>query len=204
MDLKNILHIYTDCSIYQSDFGFGVLFIDGEDEKRYQYRTTLNHIYAEYNMREKCSTDFAETYAIIKAIENIHKKYDKIIIYMDNETAYHYLNNLNKKKIKNILTETVINTCLDVIKDLPIDIRWIKGHCGIYGNVIADKLAKNSLRRKKKIPICNLNTSKEYKEYMTNIQIHNNIYLQENKRLPGLTEILHNFQEYSNGRIIEE
>jgi len=204
MDIKNILHIYTDCSIYQSDFGFGVLFIDGEDETRYQYRTTLNHIYAEYNMCEKCSTDFAETYAIIKAIENIHKKYDKIIIYMDNKTSYQYLNKLNKKKIKNILTKTVINNCLVVIKDLPIEIRWIKGHCGIYGNVIADKLAKNSLRRKEKIPICNLNTSKEYKEYLTNIQTNNNIYLQENKSLPGLTEILHNFKEYSNGRIIEE
>jgi ribonuclease HI len=94
MDLKNILQIYTDCSIYYSDFGFGILFIDGEDEIRYQYRTTLNHIYAEYNMRDKCSTDFAETYAIIKAIENIHKKYDKIIIYMDNETSYKHLNKL--------------------------------------------------------------------------------------------------------------
>jgi ribonuclease HI len=41
----------------------------------------------------------------------------------------------------------------ELTKDLNIEVRWIKAHCGVYGNEIVDKLASIALNSD--MPTCN-------------------------------------------------
>lgn len=151
MITENILNIYTDCSEFKDEYGIGIFFIDGEKEKRFQLKTNISQLNSVYNLNEKVTTHIVETYSIIKAIDsiNIEKTYDKIVIYTDSEVSYNKLNKQIQNKKKDILYNIVIKECLEKIKKYNIEIRWIKAHCGIYGNTISDYLAKNAIKNKK-------------------------------------------------------
>lgn len=148
---------YTDASLRNNNFGIGVLFIKPYDsEKRINYKTNMKSLINEFN--EECHVKspsyIVEAYAILKALQNIYNKYDKINIYTDNAQCFDMFNDISKRKEKYKLFNKIVDKCKLLMKDKNVEIRWIRSHCGVYGNEIADTLAKKA-RKNDTQPICN-------------------------------------------------
>jgi len=171
--IEKTLDIYTDCSLKQKILGIGVLFIENEKETNFQYRTNGDLISEEFDCPTVISsTTIGELYAVYKALTEIRKDYDKIIVYTDNDSVYKLFNKLYKLKMqctkesnrrRNLLLSNISNKCYELMENLNIEIRHIKGHRGVYGNEISDKLAKNA--RVRKIPFCNENDKLKILEF---------------------------------------
>lgn len=158
---EKTLEIYTDCACTTKAYGIGVLMIDEDGcETKYQYRTTNKLINIEFEEEtSRTTTSVGEAYAILKSIENISNKYNKIILYTDNNHVFLTLNKMCRKKTKHKIFNKIILKCRELIKNKNIEFRHIKGHCGVYGNEMVDKLAKKALKDTT-IPCCNNFTDK--------------------------------------------
>lgn len=95
------------------------------------------------------SVELGEFYAIIKSLQLLDKKYDKITIYTDSLNCYNYINGFSKvkpfsnKKI-NIIKRHMMSEYEKIVENLNVvEVRHIKAHCGIYGNEKCDKMAKS-------------------------------------------------------------
>lgn len=161
--MEKNLDIYCDASETEKDIGIGILFIENEDEMFYQMKTNKNNISKFLNIEDfKNSIVICEGFAILLALKNIKKNYNKITLYTDCMTNFERLNHVKMKKKAKEPHNIIIQECLNLMKIKNIEIRWIKGHAGVYGNVIADKLSKHSRKRKK----YNLNIYKSSKKYI--------------------------------------
>ena len=153
---EKILEIYTDASGDNKN-GLGILFINpDETERQYSYKTNKQMFYELIQNKHrtpdnvKINTIQLEMMAIfvaIKELKTYSRTFDRIILYSDNLPCINYLNKQknkkNGKKIKNSVIElsNVIKRLL--LEDgINVEFRWIKSHCGVYGNEIADRLAR--------------------------------------------------------------
>jgi len=152
---EKILEVYTDCACNSHSYGIGIVFIDeNEIETKYQFKTTKNLIDIEFDTNTKNATSsVGEIYAVLKSLEIISGKYDKIYIYTDNNHTFKSLTNTCKEKSKHILFNKIIKKCRE-INISNIEFRHIKAHCDVYGNEMVDRLSKKSLKDKT-IPYCN-------------------------------------------------
>lgn len=159
---EKTLEVYTDCSPARKIYGFGILMIDDNDcELKFQFASNASLMDIEFQEdMKKTTTSIGEAYAVLKALENISRKYDKIVLYTDNNHVYETLNNHCKRKVKHIVFNKIIDKCRELMKSLNIEVRHIKAHCGVYGNEMVDKLAKDA--RKNGIPFCNDYSVKTY------------------------------------------
>jgi len=187
--MDKTLYIYTDASLRKNELGMGVLFIDGEIETRFQYRTTISWLNKEYKSSVKVSIQYGETFAILKALENLPKtKFDKYVIFTDNTSVFDNLNSIKTKKdkvSKDKLLSGLTNKCLELMKDLNIEICWIKAHCGVFGNEVADKIAKGAITNK--IPCCNENRGHKWALDLLDFEFHMTFNL---LHVPGLDHCL--------------
>lgn len=155
---EKTLDIYTDASGSTDKYGFGILFIENERETSFNYKSNINLLKKEFNIKDNRpgTTSVSEAYAIMKALQNIRKKYNKITLYTDNYHVFAKLNGLTKRlrSKKFLLFNKIIEKCQFLMKDLNIEIRHIKAHCGVYGNEIVDKLSKKA-NKSKRMPYCN-------------------------------------------------
>jgi len=155
------IDIYTDCSSRDCEnYGISVFIIEDEVQKALMYKTNLQELIKEFNVlfdgknyKSKSITIF-ECYAIFKALQWLNFQtlnYNKIRIYTDNESVFLRLNNC-KCKSRNILDKILTDHCLSIINS-NVDVRLIKAHCGVYGNEIADYIAKSALRKTENVLI---------------------------------------------------
>lgn len=129
--------------------------IENEVETRFNFKTNINLLCKEFDVKKSIgSTGIGEAYAIIKALENIKAKYDKINIYLDNHEVFYMFNSLSKKRAKKVLLNKITDKYTKLSKNKNIAINWIKGHVGVYGNEIADRLATKALKNVG-MPYCN-------------------------------------------------
>ena len=143
------IDIFTDCSGSTDELGISFVIFDEEDEQSFKFSSNvklLNNEFVTHN--DMCSVLIGECYAVFKALSHIKNQQNTIArIYTDNEHVFRLLNNQSIiRKKKNDLIKIVRRT--KRMKNNDIDIRWIKGHVGVYGNEMADKLAKNGRRKK--------------------------------------------------------
>jgi len=155
MDIENDLEIFTDASGAR---GFGILFINpDETERQYSYKITNKELHKYFNVRNKTHTYLTSSvlelfaiYVSIKKLNTYSTPYDKVIINTDSDSAYQFLNELvrsgkkrqNIRLPKNSTDRAIVVEIKRMMKEFNIEIRHIKAHCGVYGNEIADRLAK--------------------------------------------------------------
>ena len=158
---EKILEIHTDASGDNKN-GLGILFINpDESERQFSYKVNKDIFYSHINNVHVTDDDviinimqleMMAMYVAIKELETYSRSYDRIILYSDNLPCIEFLNNINSNKKENESTNSVIELS-NVIKDLlkkiniSVDFRWIKSHCGVYGNEVADRLAKVGARK---------------------------------------------------------
>jgi len=151
------MEIYTDASINGNKFGLGILFIDSNDnEKKYSFGLKIKDIRKEL-FDNKPTTDLkyikisndpniGEGLSILRSLQILTTyKNEKCVLYTDSLNFFNQLNNL--KKTRNKLHSVIINRCKRLTHKKNVDVRWIKAHVGVYGNEIADKLAKAARRK---------------------------------------------------------
>ncbi len=141
-----ILDIFTDCAGSIDSYGIGCFFMENEFEKRISYKTNISLISKEFDFDMKIGTTaIGEFYAILKALENIEGDHEKTNIYTDNEEVFFIVNGIFKRKK---LLNAIFQKFKILSKGLNVEVCHIKGHVGVYGNEIADKLAHKALRSK--------------------------------------------------------
>ena len=157
---EKILEIYTDASGDNKN-GIGILFINpDETERQFSYKVN-NQIF--YNLiknkhrtnlkLDSIQLEILAIYVAIKELQVYSRTFDKIILYSDNLISIDHLNNKKNKKNNNKSRNSVLEM-VKIIKNMliefniDVEFRWIKSHCGVYGNELADRLARVGARNK--------------------------------------------------------
>ena len=157
------IHIYTDASKEGIHVGYGWLATDND------------YIIAE-DVHSAIDTDvyLAEVMAIKEALSWVKANYTPergVTIWSDSKSA---VDTLTGHVAKNYIVLETMTILKEVDKQIPIDIKWIKGHNNNTGNEVADYLARVGAQKAKEIayafpyqPI----TSKEVKKFVHEIII---------------------------------
>ncbi|XP_023243243.1 uncharacterized protein LOC111641340 [Centruroides sculpturatus] len=131
------VNFYTDGSKTENTVGAAVYLDDPSKRHYWQSVASLNN---------HCTINQAESLAILHSLKYIktniqHFKRTTINILSDSRTALHQLNKGNRQL-------PIINNCLQIIGEIgqvvSINLYWVRGHTGIYGNEKADALAKKA------------------------------------------------------------
>jgi ribonuclease HI len=137
---KATLSAYTDGSKYQRGVGSGVVIFKGSDIIARQ----------KLKLKDRCSNNQAEQLAIHKALEEIEllNRHSisplTVIIYTDSRVSLDSLHNPNNHAF---LIEEIRKKVANLERsEWRIIFSWVKAHEGIYGNEIADRLAKEAAR----------------------------------------------------------
>lgn len=145
-----VLDIYTDARSGQSRvIHISSLIID-QDENEYHFseKTSIGLVkntWTEFRgIKFKANSTVAELfsiYRILNKVSKLNKNINKIRIYTDSHTSFEMLNGLGSPKSE--LSKKIIESMRGNIDKFNVDIMWIKSHCGVYGNEIADSLCKS-------------------------------------------------------------
>lgn len=134
--------IYTDGSKSDEGVGSGIAMFRNQ---------ALTH-QMKFRLYKTCSNNQAEQLAIMKALDslkglNIREvpvDERKVAIYTDSKITLDSLKNKNNHKY---LIEEIRNKLKSVEEDnWTVKFSWVKAHAGIYGNELADRLAKQAAR----------------------------------------------------------
>ena len=107
-----------------------------------------------------CSNYTAEIKAMITAVEKVSNMFEKgeerpkdLVVFTDSLSALEAL----EAKMSNNRDIQQLAKCIDTLHrkfDSSIELQWIPGHSGVYGNEKADKLAKDGARKEQEnIPV---------------------------------------------------
>jgi len=101
-----------------------------------------------FKLDDRCSNNQAEQLAIVKALEVIETQQVKnndpgrAVIYTDSKIALYSI--IGAKNHEHLVEEIRKRTVTLNKMNWKITFKWVKAHAGIYGNEIADRLAKET------------------------------------------------------------
>ena len=130
--------IFTDGSKSEQGVGSGVAIFTG--------KVLTEQL--KFKQDDRCTNNQAEQLAIVKALEAIETQQVKqnehrtAVIYTDSRIT---LDAIRSAKSHNHLVEEIRKRAVTLYKrNWTIEFKWVKAHAGIYGNEIADRLAKEA------------------------------------------------------------
>ena len=133
---EQLWHIFTDGSKSEQGVGSGVAVFTG--------KVLTEQL--KFKLDNRCSNNQAEQLAIVKALEVIesqqenHNGHRTAVIYTDSKIT---LDSIRSAKNHNHLVEEIRKRAVTLNKkNWKIEFKWVKAHVGIFGNEIADRLAK--------------------------------------------------------------
>jgi ribonuclease HI len=145
------LEIYTDCAGSLRDLGISFVVIDdnNEEEEIFLFKTNTRRLNKEFNSSAQTSnTSIGELYAMYKVLSYLKDNQDlRAKIYTDSMHVFLLLNDQCEYKKEGLL-KNILERCLD-IKGNNVEVFWIKGHAGVYGNELANSAAKYAKRNSK-------------------------------------------------------
>jgi ribonuclease HI len=139
---ETTVQAYTDGSKYEQGVGSGVAVFIGQ-EMAAQIKLKLD---------SRCSNNQAEQLAIIKALEAIESIHTADIntrtatIFTDSKITLDSLQNASNHAY--LIEEIRKRVAILENSKWKIEFSWVKAHVGIYGNEMADRLAKEAARSK--------------------------------------------------------
>jgi ribonuclease HI len=135
---ESLWQVFTNGSKSKQGVGSGVAVFKGQE--------LMEQL--KFKLENRCSNNQAEQLAIIKALEAIQKQqvnyneHRTVVIHMDSNIT---LDSLRNAKNHNHLVEQIRKKTVNLNKqNWKIEFKWVKAHVGIYGNEIADRLAKEA------------------------------------------------------------
>jgi len=141
--MEHTIHIYTDGSKTEQGVGSGIA-IYVNNKLSHQIKHKLNN---------RCTNNQAEQTAILKALHALETiKLDNnnprtVKVFADSEITIFSLKNAKNRKH---LIEEIRRKTNDLEKEnWLIDFTWIKAHAGHSGNELADKLAKEAIKKQR-------------------------------------------------------
>ena len=151
-DTKETLDIYVDGSFYSEapDKFYTSAFMITDNEDEYYLSNNYNADEASnlIGMKMKITSYNAETVAVYEMLKILTNVKNKVInIYTDCSSLYGMLNDkLKKTGQRYIEREKMMSRFTELMEKIRenniLDIRWIKGHARVYGNVISNYLAR--------------------------------------------------------------
>jgi ribonuclease HI len=131
-------HIFTDGSKSEQGVGSGVAVFTG--------KVLMEQL--KFKLDNRCSNNQAEQLAIVKALEVIesqqenHNEHRRAVIYTDSKIT---LDSIRNAKNHNHLEEEIRKRAVTLKKkNWKTEFKWVKAHARIFGNEIADRLAKEA------------------------------------------------------------
>ena len=141
--------IYTDCGGTNADLGIGIHLITSDDvERSFMIKTSAQEVNKRYGI--KTNLLVGEVHAVLKALELLEGNITKVRVFTDSDMTFFILNKLysNIKRKKNFGNFEILNReFLKLKSKFEIDVMWIKGHAGVYGNELSDLLSGKALRK---------------------------------------------------------
>ena len=165
------LKIYTDGSVLESYTGAGFVIPDLKVKKS-------------YCLGKNFSVFTAELYAILMAlswISDLNVAIYSILICVDSKSVLCSLRSWDANVRKDLIFDIKFMIHSVMAKGTFVEFCWIPSHCGIYGNEIADKLAKEGALRK------NPDSRLKLDKHEINSLLEN--YM-NNEKLPAKTKVL--------------
>lgn len=144
------LDIYTDCGGSTNEFGVGIHMIDADEtEKSYLLKTNIDIINRQYFSKSIGTTGLGELYAILQSCKLISPKYTQIRIFTDSEHAFKICNNIkiSGRSGKDPIYKKILKDICSYKSFFDLEVFWIKGHIGVYGNHIADTITQKALKK---------------------------------------------------------
>ena len=135
-DKKHTIQVYTDGSKNEHGVGSGVaIFVSNELKTQHKFK-----------LDNRCSNNQAEQLAIAKALEKILEidiaeiSPRTIGIFTDSRITIDLLKNVNNHShLIEVIRKRISNL---ERSNWTVEFTWVKAHVGIYGNELADRLAK--------------------------------------------------------------
>jgi len=140
--------IYTDCGGSNAELGIGIHLMSDEVERSFMIKTSAQDVNKSYGIKSNISV--GEVHAVLKALELLEGNIVKVRVFTDSDMTFLILNKLysNIKRKKNFGTFELLNEKFLKLKSkFEIDVMWIKGHAGVYGNELSDLLSGKALRK---------------------------------------------------------
>jgi ribonuclease HI len=141
-DEEPFWQIYTDGSKSEQGVGSGVAVFKG--------KALTDQL--KFKLDKRCSNNQAEQLAIVKALEALetqtanHNAHKTAVIYTDIKIT---MNSIRSAKNHNYSVAEIMKRAVNLNKkNWRIGFKWVKADVGIYGNEIADRLAKEATKNR--------------------------------------------------------
>lgn len=171
MNAKSEIYIYTDCARFHGwrVMKMSALIIDTDESEKTMARIRYDaDTRSELNIDNFSGIDIhlgemAAIYDVLKhiysdarhrsrsggtsSIMGLNSQACHITIYTDSNCSFLTINNMQRFKDKSIGHIRMLNLCKKYIKilsdiNITIDVQWVPGHAGIYGNDTAHTIAR--------------------------------------------------------------